>query len=88
MAAHFAYAKPTQFRYHSFSPEKLQYTNVPLSSSVPEPPAFAKQDTADAEKDGEKTETGAQNDQPPASKEKTDPSPGQLTFSRPCRQTC
>lgn len=76
MSRQFTYAKTTRFQYHTFDAKSLQYTNVPLSGSVPEPPAFAKRDTADEEKPADKPEKTAQDTQPPNSEDKQPADPG------------
>lgn len=75
MSPQFAYAKPTQFYYHTFDPKNLQYTNIPISGSPPEPPPFAKRDIEE-EKPGETPEKSAQDDQPPTSEEKQEADTG------------
>ena len=83
MSPQFTYAKPSQFYYHKFDPKSLQYTNIPISGSVPEPPEFAKreEDVADEEKPADEPGKNAQDDQPSSPEEKQATDPGELTFS-------
>lgn len=52
----FAYAKPPPFYYQTFDRKTVQFTNVPLFSQPPKPPAFAKQDPSDDEGEPPKDE--------------------------------